>query len=148
MGVNIDSLKLDAHQDGQNIVVDPVIIGFASGQAQGKVIAHVKQEKPSLDIQATLTGARRDQVLQNVGYLNSFQKPFSIEGTPTSAAGAGVLSADFVGSVTLPEWSSFQGQGHMNLTEADLGQIHFFGGLSRFLESLYIPIGTLTLNEA
>ncbi|WP_269540404.1 AsmA-like C-terminal region-containing protein [Cerasicoccus fimbriatus] len=61
---------------------------------------------------------------------------------------AGNVNLTFNTHGQLPELSSFIGKGRLELTDANLGQLHLLGGLSSFLYSIGLHLGTLNFNAA
>lgn len=60
----------------------------------------------------------------------------------------GSLTFDLQAEGIWGDMASYHGNGSILLTEASLGQIRLFGGLTRVFESVGIPLGRLTLTDA
>jgi len=61
---------------------------------------------------------------------------------------AGDVKLFFDAHGQLPDLNSFVGSGTLVLTNANLGQLHLLGGLSSFLYSIGLHLGTLNFNHA
>ncbi|WP_309399367.1 AsmA-like C-terminal region-containing protein [Cerasicoccus maritimus] len=61
---------------------------------------------------------------------------------------AGLVNLKFHTHGQLPDIDQFIGMGNLSLSKANLGQLHLLGGLSSFLYSIGLHLGTLNFNAA
>ena len=143
--LELKGLNVGGRVSGQELLLEPVTGEFAEGIFGGSIRVENWQERKtqSRSYDLELYDAQYGPAIEQLGALIS--NPEDVTDPLVQGARQGRLDAEIVLQIR-PESSENSGRGSVNLRQSNVGQIHLFGGLSRFLDTLGLGFSTLDLN--
>ncbi len=152
----LDYLQFEAHFEDDLFDMDQIRFGFAGGDGTGHLTWGALETDLQLDMKLSLRGADHLKAFDlfglnttNKGDVGNRDEP--IDGSPIVGKGigkSGLLDVDFSAVGVHGDILSFTGLGSLKITQAELGTVHFFGGLSRALYGTWVDFTTLKLDSA
>ncbi|WP_309384084.1 hypothetical protein [Cerasicoccus frondis] len=148
----------------QEIQIDQGKFGLAGGSATLETVIE-RQPKDQLYVKSSsihLTNATLYKLYDAIPFLRvarakqdamekinrAKSKTKDDKQKPFNERYAGLVNLQFDTHGQLPDFNQFVGKGHIELSQANLGQLHLLGGLSSFLYSIGLHLGTLNFNAA
>ncbi len=144
---DLDAVRFVARSNPNGVVIDPLDFVLAGGKGTGKatLTGSVNSDR-SLDFDLKIRKARLGRLFHTVAFLKEAVK--EMEDTADRTGVEGYVDLDIKALGLIGEVESFKGSGYLIITEADLGDLHLFGILSRFMGSLGINFGSFSFNRA
>lgn len=141
----LDNLAIEGHLTDKRFDAPQIEFGFAGGKAQGSMTWRQARPDNQLDFVVKLTGARQTEAFRILGW--STPRPATPHGQSQDTAD-GILDLNLSASGIPGDFLSFEGFGDLTITQARLGEVHLFGGLSRALYGTWVAFTTLKLDTA
>lgn len=146
-GLDLDYLSFNAHKQGPKTEVSSLFFGLAEGKAQGALVFNSCLGPSELSFDFLLEDAKYDALRKLAHYKDHFKASLaapqlhsasssdfiSKKALDTSPIG-GLASLKAKGKGHLGVFNSFRVEGAFRLKEAQLGQIHLLGQLSKSLK--------------
>ena len=144
-GLELAGLNVTGQIREDRLLLEPITGEFAEGILSGTIAVENWQEEARQK-------RRYDLNLYDANYAPAIEQLSALASDPDEVneplikgARQGRLDADLILN-TEPDRTGNSGSGTVNLRKADIGRIHVFGGLSRFLDNLGLSFSTLDLN--
>ena len=146
--IPLDSIKVEAIQNGHLLDLKHITLGLADGIASGTAqIKYREGQTPEIAVQTHLIEANLAKVSKILHQFTlSEQERVQREIPAGLETGTFELKIDIQGPYG--DLEHFKGQGELLVTSDDLAKINLFGSLSRLLDKAELPSGTLEFNEA
>jgi hypothetical protein len=144
-GLDLTGLTLTGRLSGKNLDLTGLSGGFADGVFAGDITIENWQDKENrrqhydLKLFDAHFGSARTQLSEGFGYQSDAIDPLP----PEVYEGRVDAKLSLSTGQSLPE---AKGSGAISLRQAKLGEIHLFGGLSRFLSSMGLAFSSLQLD--
>jgi hypothetical protein len=149
--IQLDRLAFTATLRGNQIAAHDIVFGLAQGHGTASLDLTHTPPQSLAHLSLDLKSAYRTFLIEALGPLNVLEhKTNSAKLVPRKLEPPkGILHLNFIGNGFIEEPLNWSGNGSVFLREKDLGNIHFFGPVSRLIKSvLIIPIGSLELDTA
>ena len=140
------SAVIAVHDD--DIVVDPVTAGFAGGQATGRIHLSGRDADQRLGFDIRLRNAVLGQSIRNLEEFSARRnrQPAPQENRFQQRIAAGQLDLALSADGRFADLFSYQGEGNLELTGADLGEVRLLWVLSELLDKAFLNFSTLKLD--
>ena len=150
LGYPMDYLHFQSDLTDNRFEMEQVGFGFAGGDGGGRLTWQKIESQNKLDVVLFLKDADQRKAFETLGWLQPPDSPTANGGkkSPRMQAGSGLLDMDFTATGVPGDLYSFKGVGKLQVTEADLGKVHLFGGLSRALYGTGLNFTTFKLDTA
>ncbi len=146
-GIGLGYLSFQAHKRGPKTDVSSLNFGLAGGRAWGSLALNSLSPSPELSFDLTLDDADYEALRELVRYKDQFKTSADVlsppGGSPPALSFKKAEEAAFVGGLAslkakgrgqLGVFNSFAVEGMFGLKDAQLGQIHLLGQLSKILK--------------
>ena len=145
-GLRVEDLSLKARYLGQTVAIEPLSGIFAGGIFTGGVYFGNWLDPPNRyrHYDLDLFEARYDEAIGQ--FADLADNPQAIREALVGDNQGGKLDLD-LNLWKQSESEPFSGYGYMSIREAQIGQIHVFGGLSRLLDGMGLGFSTLDLDS-
>lgn len=141
-GLPLDSLRFVAKNLANNTELENIQIGFADGIANSKAsLLHGNHNETQLDFQCNLEKANYQ------GTLDAFRKYSSPEAAPPGSSKEGHINLEIKAKGILGDLASYNGEGKIKISNANLGKINMFGILSKILSVTPLALGSFQLTD-
>ncbi len=149
LGYPLDYLKFKAELTDDRFDMDSIGFGFTGGDGGGQLTWQKLEPQNQLDVVLFLKGADQRKAFETLGWISSANSQIVNDGEnlPVEPIGSGLLDVDLSATGVPGDLLSFKGLGKLQVTKADLGKVHLFGGLSRALYGTWVDFTTLNLDS-
>jgi len=131
-----------------DIVLDPVTVGFAGGTANGRIHISGKGADRRLGFDYRVTKAKLGEAIRSLEEFGARrnQQPMPEQNRFQKQIASGLLDLAVSADGRFDDLFSYRGQGNAELTGADLGDVRLLWVLSQLLERTFLNFSTLKLD--
>ena len=147
--IPLDALAFELHRRGRISKVENLTFQFAGGFAKGSIVHKELDGNPSLGVNVTLIGAKRERTIEALRMSKVFSlsesndtitSEFPGDREETQENDRSVLDFTLKAEGNPNNLLSFEGNGTFNLQDPNLGSIRLFGPLSEILRANPLPL--------
>ena len=149
-GFPLELLEVKGRSTGSRVQLDDIKLGVAGGRGSAKATLDGTDARRRLEFDFQLADA---DLVRAIGALSEFERARRGDGAPPSPnrellkrATGGKLQLTLTAAGQPQDIASFGGQGRVEVTGAELGEIHLFGLLSQVLSGLSLSFSSLKLD--
>jgi len=131
-----------------DIVLDPITVGFAGGIANGRIHISGKGAERRLGFDYRLTKAKLGEAIRSLEEFGARRnhQPMPEQNRFQKQIASGLLDLAVSADGRFDDLFSYRGQGNAELTGADLGEVRLLWLLSQLLERTFLNFSTLKLD--
>lgn len=141
---DLDSVRFLAISRPGHVLIQDLEFSLAGGPGKGKAeLTNAGDSWRSLDFNLQIRDAELKRLFTTVAFLKEAAADLN-----DNQNANGMVDVDLDAKGIIGRMDSFKGKGYLALRDAELGSLHLFGILSRFMGSLGINFGTFSFNRA
>ena len=150
LGYPLDYLHFQSDLTDERFEMNQIGFGFAGGDGGGRLSWQKVEALNQLDVALFLKGADQRKAFETFGWLPPLNNQ-PANGRKISrgeSVASGFLDVELKATGVPGDLYSFKGTGNLQVTQADLGKVHLFGGLSRAFSGTGLDFTTFKLDTA